>query len=398
MPGKDSTNDQASNAKKGKATTSAQVVTADSAQAEEVPTIPLGPIQTLNSLQPEVTVHSVASTRSVSMPSPLVVQPLEYRRSLGEWLHVWWEGIRPAYLPLSILPFLLGSVLAWTQTITIKTPLGHFHFLHLLLALASISLLQIGAHLINDYYDYLHGIDTSNGLGPGGLIQQGLVKPANVLAVGLIALAFGTLSGIVVAMSGGLLVYVYGLVGLLCAYFYSATAHSLSSLGLSELVSFLVFGPLITLGAYMLQTGHADRFVFLSSLPLGFLAAAIIHANNMRDIESDAQAGKHTLASLVGLRLSRGIYLLLLLAADIPILVLAVPRHTSHLLLITLWTLPTLIVLITGILRTDTPAGLHQIMLQTIRLATYFTLLLAGALLITALWPMLPHIPAALPL
>jgi len=397
MPGKDSTNDQASNAKKGKATTSSQVVTADSVQAEEVPTIPLGPIQTLNSLQPEVTVHSVASTRSVSMPSPLVVQPSEYRRSLGEWLQIWWEGIRPSYLPLSILPLLLGSVLAWMQTITIKTPLGHFHFLHFLLALASIILLQIGAHLINDYYDYMHGIDTSNGLGPGGLIQQGLVKPANVLAVGLTALAFGTLGGIIVAMSGGLLVYVFGLVGLLCAYFYSATARSLSSLGLSELVSFLVFGPLITLGAYMIQTGHADRFVFVYSLPLGFLAAAVIHGNNMRDIESDAQAGKHTLASLVGLRLSRGIYLLLLIAAYVPLLVLAVPRHTLHLLLITLWTLPTLVVLITGILRTDTPAGLHQIMLQTIRLATYFTLLLAVALLITALWPVLPHIPAALP-
>jgi 1,4-dihydroxy-2-naphthoate octaprenyltransferase len=86
-----------------------------------------------------------------------------------------------------------------------------------------------------------------------------------------------------------------------------------------------------------------------------------------------------------------------LIAAYIPILVLAVPRHTPHLLLISLWTLPTLVVLITGVLRTDTSAGLHQIMLQTIRLATYFTLLLAVALIITVLWPVLPHIPAAIP-
>src|ERR1700736_2699866 len=100
-------------APKVKAITSSQIVTADSVQAEEVPTIPLGSLQTLSALQPEVSIHSVASTRAVSMPAPLVVQPSEYRRSLGEWLHVWWDGMRPAYLPLSIMPVVVGSVLAW---------------------------------------------------------------------------------------------------------------------------------------------------------------------------------------------------------------------------------------------------------------------------------------------
>src|SRR5436853_1915686 len=86
-----------------KAATSSQIVTADSVEAEEVPTIPLGSLQTLSTLQPEVSIHSVASTRSVTMPAPLVVQPSEYRRSVGEWLSVWWDGIRPTYLPLSIM-------------------------------------------------------------------------------------------------------------------------------------------------------------------------------------------------------------------------------------------------------------------------------------------------------
>ncbi len=81
-----------------------KVVKADSVQAEEVPTIPLGSLQTINTLQPEVSVHSVAATQAVMVPVPLVVQPAEYRRSLVEWLHVWWDGIRPAYFALSLLP------------------------------------------------------------------------------------------------------------------------------------------------------------------------------------------------------------------------------------------------------------------------------------------------------
>ena len=376
---------------KAKAITSSQIVTADSVEAEEVPTIPLGSLQTLSSLQPEISIHSVASTRSVSMPAPLVVQPSEYRRSLGEWLSVWWEGMRPAYLSLSITPVVVGSVLAWTQSIAGKSLLGHFHVLRFLATLIAVILLQIGAHLVNDYYDYLKGIDTSNSLGPGGLIQQGLIKPSRVLSFGLVLLTLGALAGVLVAISGGLLVFVFGLVGLLAAYFYSATSRPLSSIALGELVSFLIFGPCITLGAYIVQTGHMDRLVLLYSIPLGLLATAFIHLNNMRDIESDLQAGKHTLASLWGLRMNRAFYVLLLLGVYAPIVALGVPHHAPHLLLLTLWTLPTAIVAITGVLRTDAPASLHLAMHQTLRVEVYFTLWLVVALFISALLPLLPH-------
>ena len=378
---------------KAKAITSSQIVTADSVQAEEVPTIPLGSLQALSTLQPEVSIHSVASTRSVTMPAPLVVQPSEYRRSFGEWLSVWWDGIRPAYLPLSIMPVIVGSALAWTQSIAVKSLLGHFHVLRFLATLIAVILLQIGAHLVNDYYDYLKGIDTSNSLGPGGLIQQGLIKPARVLTFGLILLVFGALLGALVAVSGGLLVFAFGLVGLLGAYFYSATSRALSSIALGELVSFLIFGPCITLGAYLVQTGHIDRLVLLYSIPLGLLATAVIHLNNMRDTESDLQARKHTLASLWGLRMNRAFYVILLLGVYATIIALGVPHHAPHLVLITLWTLPTAIVAVTGVLRTDAPAGLHLAMHQTLKVETYFTLLLVVALFVSALWPLLPHLP-----
>ena len=378
--------------------TSTHVVTADAVQAEEVPTIPLGSLETISTLQPEVSVHSVASTRAVNMPTSLVVQPSEYRRSMSEWLQVWWDGIRPSYLLLPLLPVCVGSVIAWLQTVPTKPPFGRFHTTHFIGILLAIVLIQIGANLVNDYYDYLRGVDTSNALGPGGLIQQSLSKPTRVLFLGLAALGLGALIGIIVASTGGPLVYLLGAIGLLCAYFYSATSRSLSALTLGELVGFLLFGPLITLGAYlvMAQTGHIDRTVLSYSIPLGLLATAAIHANNMRDVEGDAHAKRRTLASILGLRWSRWLYIGLLLAAYILILALAVPHGAPHFLLLTLWTLPILVVALTGIIRTDTPAGLHLVMYQTLKLETYFTLFLIIGLLVTAFLPVIPNLPAHL--
>ncbi len=383
-----------SGAMRSRTTASTRVVTADSVLAEEVPTIPIGSLETIHSLEPEVSVHSVASTRSVRIPAPLVVQPSEYRRTPNEWLQVWLDGIRPSYLPLSLLPALLGSLLAWTQTISANVPLGHFRVLPFVAMLVSLLLLQMGAHLINDYYDYLRGIDSSNALGPGGLIQQGLVKPTRVLTSGLVILGLGLLLGLIVASTGGVVLYLFGLIGVLCAYFYSAPPRALASLGLSELIAFLLFGPLITMGAYAVQAGHVVYSSFIYSLPLGLIAAAIIHLNNMRDMEGDLLAGKHTIATFIGMRWSR-IWLLVLLVSAYAILVfLAVPHHGPHLLLIALWTFPLLVLIISGIVRTDTPASIHIAMLQTVKLEIYFTLLLMIALAILALLPVLPHLPA----
>lgn len=371
-----------------------QIVTAETVQAEEVPTIPLDSFQTINALKPEIEIHPVTATRSVSLPGSLVVHPTEYRRGPFEWLQLWWEGLRPAYLPLSLAPVIVGSVLAWTQSIPQKPPFGHFHILHFLALLVAVVLIQYGAQLVNDYYDYLRGIDTSNALGPGGLIQQAVVRPATVLTVGLFLLAVGGLLALVAAFNGGWPIMLFALVGLLCAFFYSATKRSLSSLTLGELVAFCIFGPLLTLSAYAVQTGSLDRAVIIYSLPQGLLAAATIHANNLRDMESDAQAGKRTLATFLSLRMSRILYLLLLLAAYGIIVALAVPRGAPHLLLITLWTLPIAVVALTGMFRTDNPVGFHVVMRQTLKLEFWFAFWLVIALLGTTFWSLLPHIPS----
>ncbi len=392
MESKDTSN------KEEDSTSSSQIVITESVQAKAVPNISLETQQTISGLQPEISVHPVASTRSIMQPEPLVAQPLENERSLSEWFSIWWDGIRPAYLPLSFLPVILGSVVAWTQSITLKMPRGEFHPIRFVITLAAVLLLQIGAQLVNDYYDYLRGIDISNSLGPGGLIQQGLIKPERVLFIGLIVLGLGALSGAFVAISGGWLAFIFGLIGILAAYFYSGVPKALSLLALGELVFFFIFGPLLTLGSYMAQTGHLDRIAYTFGISLGLLAAAFIHLNDMRDIASDTQARKLTLASLLGFRMNRALYILLVLGAYVPVVALGLPSHATHLLLLVLWTLPVLVITITTVLRTDNPASLHVAMFQTLRLETFFTILLIIALIVTAVIPLVPRLPSiALP-
>ncbi len=371
-----------------------RIVTADFVQAEEVPTIPIASLQSISNLQPEVAVYSVASTQTVSIPAPLVVQPFEYRRSLREWVQIWCNGMRLNYLPLTLMPILLGSVLAWVSTITAKKPFGSFHPTHFLGAIVVAFLLQVGAHLVNDYYDFLHGVDTSNALGPGGLIQQGYVKPTRVLEMGLILLGVGTAIGLVVAMNGGALLYLFGLIVVLCAFFYSASSFSLSSKALGELISFAIFGPILTLGAYIVQVGpQFPSNVLIYSLPLGLLAVATLHANNMRDIEGDGLAGKHTLATILGLLMSRVLYLLLVLGAYAIIIYLGIPHKAPHWILLTLWTIPTLVVAINSMLRSNAPAGFHLVMRLTLRMEICFAILLTIGLIFSAIIPMIPHIP-----
>ncbi len=378
-------------------TRTSKIVAADPIQAEEVPTIPIDSLELVASLQPAISVHSIDMTDFANLPTPLVVQPSEHQRSLGEWFQIWWDGIRPNYLSLSLLPVLLGTTLAWTHTVNAQTPLGQLDLGRVIAGIVIALLIQIGGHLINDYYDYVRRIDTGNLFGSGGLIQQRYVKPTLVLKIGLILLGIGTICGLVSFIGKGGLIYLSGLLIVLGAYFYSAPPRPLSSIAVGEITGFILFGPLLTLGAYMAQTnGSFPASALIYSLPPGLLAMAVIHTNNIRDSETDANARKLTLAYLMGVKRSRIMYLLLLFIAYSIIGALGIAHQGPRLILITFWTLPSLVVVISGIIRTKAPAGFHMIMRETLRIETYFILLLIAALAITTLIPVLPHVPAHL--
>jgi len=91
--------------------------------------------------------------------------------------------------------------------------------------------------------------------------------------------------------------------------------------------------------------------------------------------------------------MSRTLYVILVVGAYAPIVALGLPRHAPHVLLIVLWTLPTLVIAISTVLRTTSPASLHAAMLETLKLETFFTILLIVALIVIAFLPVLPHLP-----
>jgi 1,4-dihydroxy-2-naphthoate octaprenyltransferase len=288
------------------------------------------------------------------------------------------------------MPVIVGSILAWTRTINVHTPFGHFHPGSFIGVLIAAICLHTGANLINDYYDYLRGADTGNMLGPGGLIQPGLIKPTRVLTLGLIAMGLGTILGAFLSFSGGPIVPLIGLLLVLGAYFFSATAGALSANMLGELACFAIFGPLLTIGAYMIQAnGQFSPLAFVYSIPLGLLAASVVVVNNLRDFEDDENARKRTLVSILGIKLSRALYILFIATAYLLILLDGIPHDTPHFILLTLWTLPALVVPVSGVLRTTSPAALHVAMRQTIHVETGFAILLSVGLVVTALIPIL---------
>ena len=369
------------------------IVMAESVRAEQVPTIPIESLETISALQPEISVQSMESTGSVKIPEPLVAQPEEYRRTLKDWIQIWRDGIRLYYLPLSLMPVIVGSVLAWAGTVNVRASAGHLHLSRFIGVIIAAIFLHIGANLINDYYDYLRGADTGNVLGPGGLIQQGLIKPTRVLTLGLTAMGLGTLLGMLLAISGGPIVLLFGLLLVLEAYFFSATRFALSTIMLGELACFVIFGPLLTVGAYMIQAGgQFSSLAFVYGVPLGLLAAATVVVNNLRDFEDDENARKRTLVSALGIGWSRALYVLFLVAAYLLIAFAGVPHGTPHLILITFWTLPALVVPVSGVLRSTSPAALHVAMRQTIRVETGFAILLSVGLIVTAFIPVLQHL------
>ncbi|GHO43990.1 1,4-dihydroxy-2-naphthoate octaprenyltransferase [Ktedonospora formicarum] len=380
--------------KSSKSGAAAPIVDAVDEKAERLPTVPLESLKAIGELEPPaISVHSIESTRDFSVPTPLVVQPAEYHRTLGEWLRIFLDGVRPTYLAMSLFPFLFGSVLAWSERAGKETLLGLFKPAFVL-GLVAVLLIHLGANLINDYYDYIRGVDTSNPLGPGGLIQQGLLKPTRILAIGLLFLVLGAIAGASMAIvCGAWLLALFGLVGLACAYFYSASSKSISSLCLGPVAALVIFGPLVTMSAYIAEGGSDLRKVFIYSLPFGLLAAASLLANDMRDLEGDEQAHKYTLANRLGLKWSRWLFLALLMIPYVIVAALSMPSHTPHWFLTVFWTLPLLVNIVSGVLRADNPNSLNLVFRAMLRQNSWFGLFMVLGLIVSTLISVLSFMP-----
>ncbi len=208
--------------------------------------------------------------------------------------------------PASAVPVILGSVVAYNAGVFSATD-----FILTLLAALSV---HSGANLANTYFDFKNGVDKP-GLSDDRALTGGLITPAAALRFAAALFTAAAAIGIYLSARHRLpLLLVLGAAGFLLAWFYTAGGVNYKYKALGDLGVFLAFGPFIVTGTALIQTGRVLPDALWVSAPAGLLITAILHANNMRDADSDRGSGIKTLAGLMGPEKSRAFYRTLLFA------------------------------------------------------------------------------------
>ena len=275
-------------------------------------------------------------------------------------LLAWYRGARPRTLTATYVPMGLAAVIALND--------GMFDLLTFVLALIGALLLQIAANLVNEYADYRRGADEFKEAGQGMAIKQKILPPGQILLGAILTVSGGALIGLCLAAQSGLLVLWIGIGGVLVVIMYTAGPFPLAYHGLGEVAVGIFMGPEIVIGAYyvMAKTAYVDQV--LLSLPIAFMVAAILHANNIRDLEADRAVNKRTLAVIFGRHFARAEFIFLVGATYVSVILLVVAGKMPWPTLIVFLTLPEASKLI-HIFNTSTDVSLmHQAQGRTARL------------------------------
>jgi 1,4-dihydroxy-2-naphthoate polyprenyltransferase len=236
------------------------------------------------------------------------------RAPMPRW-RAWLLATRPKTLLAALAPVAVGAAVAW-ERVDQAGGTGRFDPLAALVCLATAVLLQVGANLANDYFDFVHGADTEDRIGPTRAVQAGLLSPGAMKAGTAVTFALAFLGGLYLASVGGWPIVAIGLASIAAAVGYTAGGkRSLGYLGLGDLFVFVFFGPVAVMGTAFVQLREWLPQAFWASVPLGCLAVAILVVNNYRDADTDRASGKRTLAVRFGRGFARGQYLAMLAIA-----------------------------------------------------------------------------------
>lgn len=230
----------------------------------------------------------------------------------------WIEATRPRVFTASFVPMALAAVIAVQD--------GVFDWFKFLLALLGVMCLQTTANLVNEYMDFKRGSDVHKQAGQSMALQNKLLTEREVLTGAILSTLAGIAIGLYLLSQSGVWLWAIGIGGVLIAITYTAGPFPLAYNGLGEVSAGIFMGPMIVLGAYYVMNPAmpADKALQLTllSFPIMFTTAAILHANNIRDLEADKAANKRTLAVTFGREIARLEYKALLAACYISQLVL----------------------------------------------------------------------------
>jgi 1,4-dihydroxy-2-naphthoate polyprenyltransferase len=284
-------------------------------------------------------------------------------------LRIWLLAIRPATLPAAVSGVVvgLGAALADGVPLRLDAALG---------CLAVALLLQIAANLANDLSDFRAGADTPDRTGPVRVAAAGLVSERQLeIAIGVVVVLAG-LVGLVLVAIGGPVLLVVGALAIVAAVAYTGGPWPYGYHGLGEVFVFVFFGLVAVVGTAYLQAGTVEPLFVAAAIPVGALTTAILVVNNLRDIPTDAVAGKRTLAVILGRDRTILEYVLLVSLAFItPVVLSALGRGWP--LLLPLVALPLAWPLVGRVRSFTQPAQLNPVLKGTARLALVHALLLA---------------------
>src|SRR3989475_4683980 len=200
--------------------------------------------------------RAVEQARSTDPTSRLPLPASRFR-----WLRVWWRAVRPFSFTASTTPVLVGSAVAFGET--------RFHpGLFAAAFIASVAI-HAGANLVNDYYDHVRGVDTPESIGPGGMIQRGLLTPRTVLrgALGLVALS--AIVGLILVASRGWPILVIGALSVAARYAGTGGPVPLGYVGLGDAVVFFFMGLVRSAWPPCLPAAALSLRPLWAALPLG---------------------------------------------------------------------------------------------------------------------------------
>ena len=219
----------------------------------------------------------------------------------------WGLAIRPRTLPAAAAGVVMGGALAWRD--------GFFRLDATLVCLFAALLLQIGSNLANDVFDFERGTDTPERLGPTRVTQAGLLTPAQVkFGMGIVFMLSAFL-GLYLAWLGGWPIIIIGIAAIISAIAYTGGPLPLGYYGLGDIFVFIFFGLASVAGTYSVQAGRVSSAAWWMTIPPGLIITAILVVNNLRDIENDRKASKHTLAVMFGEKFAKAEYVICMLAA-----------------------------------------------------------------------------------
>lgn len=313
---------------------------------------------------PDLKANEEAADFPTSFPRP--------EATLHKW-QIWLLASRPKTLPAAISPVLVGTSLAWAD--------GQFSLAPALAAAVGALLLQILSNFANDYFDFEKGVDTRERVGPTRVMAAGLLSALELRFGIAVVISLAVLDGIYLVVVGGWPILAVGAASILAALLYTGGPLPFGYRGLGDLFVFIFFGLTAVCGTYYVQAGTLSPVIFVAAAPVGFLITAILVVNNLRDIETDARAGKRTLAVLIGHKSTRRQYLLLLVLAYSAPLLLWLGYDLGPAVLLPLLSLPLAFRRASSVYSAKGEA-LNSVLAATAQLSLQFSLLLSIGILL----------------